>query len=484
MIKMNLTEIATAVNGIIKNDKATDFLGDVVIDSRKVKKGDLFFAINGQNFDGKDYAIKAIENGAVAVVCETEIPNVACIVVKDGKMNSKDVDQPAVVALGKLANSILTKLPKLWKIAVTGSSGKTTTKDLLSQLGPLVGPTVSPAGSFNNEIGMPLTILQCTEATRVLILEMGARRVGNIAHLCQIAKPDLSLILNIGKAHLEIFESEKDIFTAKTEIIKNLNSEDTAILNADDKTFEAQKKSTQAKVYSFGVENSADIFASEVEIDSYAKASFVLNYQGRKEKVKLNLLGEHQVSNALAAAAPFLIKGFAIQEVAKILSSSEIKSNLRMQVQKTLNNITILNDSYNANPESMSAAIRTLEQIKINEKKIAIIGEMRELGNYSIQAHEEIGKLISETRIDDVVVIGKGAKPIYTELLNQENWVGKVCFFENIESFQVEMQNIIVSNSYILIKASRSIGLERVADEILKAFGENLDSHENLEVGP
>ena len=252
MIPMTMEEIAKAISAEIKNlDSNVKVTGKVVIDSRKVAQGDLFVAVNGENVDGHNFCDAAIKQGAVAVIAAKEIPGVPSLIVSIGNLTSQDVDQPTVIALGKLASYLLIKLPNIWKVAVTGSSGKTTTKDLLADLGKLIGPTVAPKGSFNNEIGLPQTVLECDENTKVLILEMGARRVGNIKHLCEIAKPDTSILLNIGTAHAEIFSSVEKILEAKSEIIQCLASTDVAILNHEDATFPIQK--TQAQFVSFGL---------------------------------------------------------------------------------------------------------------------------------------------------------------------------------------------------------------------------------------
>lgn len=481
MIPMTLGEIATAINAQSLNlDINQKVTGNVVIDSRNIKAGDLFVAINGEKVDGHTFCEIAIKQGAVAVITSKEIAGVPCLLVSDGIKESKDVDQPSVIALGKLAKYLLSKLPNIWKIAVTGSSGKTTTKDLLTDLGNLIGPTVAPSGSFNNEIGLPQTVLKCDENTKVLILEMGARKIGNIKRLCEIAKPDTSIILNIGTAHAEIFESIENILKAKSEIIECLDSTDTAILNHEDPTFLKQK--TKAKIISFGLAG-AEVSAKNVVLNNNAQASFDLEFKGKSCSVALKLVGAHQVANSLAAAAAFLDHGVEIDKVAQVLSSSTPKSRWRMQVELSANNVTVINDSYNANPESVKSAIKTLKQIGEGKNTFAILGEMRELGSLSKSAHEEIAALIIKLEIKNTLVIGNGAKFI-SDFLASHQYQGKISFVENIEKGLLKAKELISSNDVVLVKASRSIGLERVANAILEDFSENIGNTKNQGVGP
>ena len=481
MIPMTIEEIAKAISAEIKNlDSNIEVTGKVVIDSRKINKGDLFVAINGENVDGHSFCDAAIKNGAVAVIASKELPGIPSLLVSNGNLASQDVVQPTVIALGKLANYLLTKLPNLWKVAVTGSSGKTTTKDLLADLGKLIGPTVAPTGSFNNEIGLPQTVLECDEKTRVLVLEMGARRVGNIKHLCEIAKPDTSLLLNIGTAHAGIFTSVDKILQTKSEIIQCLTSEDVAILNHEDITFPKQK--TNAQVVSFGL-NGADVCAKNVTLNEKAQAQYDLEYLGKTSQVKLKIVGSHQVSNSLAAAAAFLKKGIDIDLVAKTLSNSVPQSKWRMQIEVSKKNVTVINDAYNANPESMKSAIRTLKQIGAGKNTFAILGEMLELGELSLSKHQEVAELIQKLEIQNALIIGTGAKSIY-DFLSNNGYKGNLYFVENVENGIAKAKETIQPSDVVLIKASRSIGLERVANAIVSDFSENLSNTNNQEVGP
>jgi len=481
MIPFTLEEISVAINAATLNlDSNLKVTGKVVIDSRKVSQGDLFVAINGEKVDGHDFCHQAIKKGAIAVISSKELVGIPTLLVKEGNAASKNVDQPTVIALGKLASYLLIKLPDVFKIAVTGSSGKTTTKDLLFDLGNLIGPTVAPVGSYNNEIGMPQTILECDEKTKVLILEMGAREVGNIKKLCQIAKPDTSILLNIGSAHIEIFGSRELILKTKSEIIECLNAEDVAVLNHEDETFSKQK--TKAKVVSFGL-SGADVSAKNVVLNDKAQASYELEFEGKVSQVNLKLVGAHQVSNSLAAAAVFLKKGLDIDLVAKTLSNSVAKSKWRMQVEVNSKNVTVINDSYNANPESMKAAIRTLKQAGADKKTFIIVGEMLELGSDSKQMHEEVADLIQKLDVKKTLVVGNGAK-IVSDYLSNNAYKGRLEFCMDIDSAISKTKEMVEINDVVLVKASRAIGLERVANALMNDFSENLTNTNNQEVGP
>jgi UDP-N-acetylmuramoyl-tripeptide--D-alanyl-D-alanine ligase len=481
MIPLTLEEISVAINAATLNfDSNLQVTGKVVIDSRKVSPGDLFVAINGEKVDGHDFCHEAIKKGAIAVISSKELVGIPTLLVKEGNAASKNVDQPTVIALGKLASYLLMKLPNIFKIAVTGSSGKTTTKDLLFDLGNLIGPTVAPVGSYNNEIGMPQTILECDEKTKVLILEMGAREVGNIKKLCQIAKPDTSILLNIGSAHIEIFGSRELILKTKSEIIECLNAEDVAVLNHEDETFSKQK--TKAKVVSFGL-SGADVSAKNVVLNDKAQASYELEFEGKVSQVNLKLVGAHQVSNSLAAAAVFLKKGLDIDLVAKTLSNSVAKSKWRMQVEVNSKNVTVINDSYNANPESMKAAIRTLKQAGADKKTFIIVGEMLELGSDSKQMHEEVADLIQKLDVKKTLVVGNGAK-IVSDYLSNNAYKGRLEFCMDIDSAISKTKEMVEINDVVLVKASRAIGLERVANALMNDFSDNLTNTKNQEVGP
>lgn len=354
MIALSFGELASAIDGELFQLSAEQiFSGDITTDSHSVKPGDLFVAIKGLNHDGHDYLAQVMQQGAVAVVVGRPIANIPHILVTEESAADELFSQSTIWALAKLAKYVHKKLNQLVTIAITGSSGKTTTKDMISQLGNLLGETVFAKESANNEIGVPLTILRCTESTKVLVLEMGARKMGNIKYLVDVAKPDISIITHIGSAHVEIFGSLENLTQTKSEIIKSLTEEDFAILNSDDPKTSIIKNFTKAKVFLFGIENQADLRATDMDYDQRGCASFTLHYKGQKANVQLQLVGGHNVSNALAAASPFLIKGVNLSKVAQSLSECKSLSKWRMQEIFAPRDVLILNDAYNANPNRL-----------------------------------------------------------------------------------------------------------------------------------
>jgi UDP-N-acetylmuramoyl-tripeptide--D-alanyl-D-alanine ligase len=469
MIQMTFGQIAQTIDGQLLNiDSKKVFSGEIKTDSKRIEIGDIFVAIKGLNFDGHDYVEEAIKSGAVAVLVSKNVGEYPQILVTAQSSVAELYSQPTIWALGKLAKYVHQNLPKLVTIAITGSSGKTSTKDLIAQLGPLVGETVYTKGSENNEIGLPLTIFNCTTNTKVLVLEMGARRKGNIKYLTDIAKPNFGIITHIGSAHLEIFGSERDLIKGKSEIISDLTENDFAVINFDDPKSMIAMNSTKARVISFGIDNKSDIFASEIQFDEMGFASFDLYYKNQKARVNLNLVGRHNIYNALAAVAPFLVMNIEMNQIVKILNAAEPLSKWRMQYIKAPNGVLIINDAYNANPESTRAALAGLSQVHSNARKIAVLGEMKELGTISERAHFEVGSYVAELAIDHLLVVGTGAKSIFEGAVANKEWKGKATFHENIESVADYAKELVADQDVVLVKASRSVGLEVLVEQLIK----------------
>src|SRR5579872_5276715 len=349
MIAMTLAQIASACDGVV-TDAAPSLVADgsFVIDSRAAGPGDVFVAVAGERVDGHSFAAAAVAAGAVAVLGTRPVPGVPCVVVPD-----------VVAALAALARHVLSRLPAVTIAGITGSSGKTSTKDLAFQLVSRLGPCVAPAGSFNTEYGLPLTILRCTLDTRYLVLEMSARGIGHIAYLCGIAPPAVGVVLNVGHAHAGEFGSIEAVATAKGELVEALPETGVAILNADDPRVAAMAARTKARVTTFGVPP-APVRAEDVRLDSLGRARFTLVTPEGSAAVALRVHGAHQVPNALAAAALARELGLPLDQVAAGLSEAEARSRWRMEVTERPDGVTVINDAYNANPESARAAIDAL----------------------------------------------------------------------------------------------------------------------------
>ncbi|GAA4898239.1 UDP-N-acetylmuramoyl-tripeptide--D-alanyl-D-alanine ligase [Stackebrandtia albiflava] len=403
MIVMTLAEIAEAVGGRLTGpaDPGTRVTGPVEHDSRKAAPGGLFVAFTGENADGHDYAPQAFEAGAVAV------------------LGSREVDGPAVVvpdvltALGRLAREVVDRSPDLTVVGVTGSSGKTSTKDMLAQLCERLGPTVAPEGNLNNELGLPYTVCRVDADTRYLVLEMGARGIGHIAYLCDIAPVDVAVVLNVGTAHIGEFGSADAIAVAKSELAAAVPAGGTVVLNGDDARVAAMASVSRGDVVTYSTSDpDAPVHASDPESQE-GRFSFTLHTPSGDAPVRLAVHGAHQMSNALAVAAVGDRLGMAPGDIAAALGEVRARSGRRMDVfTRESDGITVIDDSYNANPASMAAALAGLTEVGRGRRKVAVLGYMAELGDSETAAHEEVGRLAAEAGAELVIVVEAVAERI------------------------------------------------------------------------
>lgn len=398
--------IAEAVSGrLVGND--VPVTGPVVTDSREAQAGSLYVARRGEAADGHSFVSGAVERGAVAVIVEHEVDEaVAQIVVHD-----------STEALGALARAHVDKLRSgggLDVIAMTGSVGKTTTKDLLLQIMSEDGPTVAPKLSFNNEVGLPLTVLLADETTRHLVLEMGASGPGHITYLTDIVAPDVAIELCVGHAHVGGFGGFEGVAAAKAELIKGTRPGGPVILNTDDPNVEAMAPLATGEVIRFSASGDprADVRALDVRLDRADRASFTLVAPQGQAQIDLKIVGRHHVANALAAAAGALTLGVGLETVAAVLSSARALSPHRMDVHELAvegTEITLIDDSYNANLDSMRAGIAALASIGRDSQRIAVLGEMLELGEDSQSLHQQVGALIADAGVDTLIGLGTDA---------------------------------------------------------------------------
>lgn len=401
--------IAEAVSGrVVGND--VPVTGPVVTDSREAQAGSLYVARRGESADGHAFVSGAVERGAVAVIVEHEVDEVdeavAQIVVED-----------STEALGALARAHVTKLRSsgdLDVIAMTGSVGKTTTKDLLLQIMSEDGPTVAPKLSFNNEVGLPLTVLLADESTRHLVLEMGASGPGHITYLTDIVAPDVAIELCVGHAHVGGFGGFEGVAAAKAELIKGTRPGGPVILNTDDPNVEAMAPLATGRVIRFSASGNerADVLARDVRLDRADRASFTLVTPEGEAPIDLKIVGRHHVANALAAAAGALTLGMSLQTVATVLSRARALSPHRMDVHELRvdgTDLTLIDDSYNANLDSMRAGIAALASIGRDSQRIAVLGEMLELGEDSQSLHQQVGALIADAGVDTLIGLGADA---------------------------------------------------------------------------
>jgi UDP-N-acetylmuramoyl-tripeptide--D-alanyl-D-alanine ligase len=458
MIRLTLAEVAELVDGDLTGAVDAVVTGAVTLDSRSVAAGDLFVAVTGERVDGHDFLGAAAAAGAVAALCSRPDGALPCVVVPD-----------PVVALGRLAAGVHARLAAggLRTLAITGSSGKTSTKDLLGQVLAAAGPTVSPPGSYNNDIGLPLTVLDADEATRYLVLEMGSRGPGHIARLCRVARPQVGVVLNVGSAHLGEFGSPDGIAQAKGELVEALAADGTAVLNADDPRVLGMAARTRARVLTTGLGEDADVRAARVELDGSARARFTLVAAGEEHPVALQVVGQHQVANALSAAGAALAAGLAPPVIAAALSSAGSRSRWRMEVERRADGVTVVNDAYNANPESMRAALAALAGLA-GERRIAVLGAMAELGPDAAAEHERLGRDAVAAGVDLVVAVGPDAVGIADGASAAGGRAGEESVHVPDRAAARELlSDVLRPGDVVLVKASRSYGLELLAADLL-----------------
>ena len=448
MIAMKASEIASVVQGTLHGEDVT-VSEAAVINSSEATPGSLFLAIKGERVDGHDFVADARAHGAVLTLSTKSVEG-PHIVVTD-----------VVVALGKLAQHVRSNLLNLTVIGITGSQGKTTTKELMASILSAAAPTVAPHGNFNNEIGAPLSLLHCTEATKYCIVEMGARHKGDIAHLCTIAQPNIGVVLKVGTAHLGEFGSIEAIAETKSELISSLSAEATGILGTYDAFTPKMAALHKGKNLTFGEGAECDIRATDIEIRE-GRAHFDLVTPEGRSAVGLRIVGLHQVANALAVASVATVLGFSLDQIASGLSTAESQAKWRMEINE-LPSLVLINDAYNASPEAMAAALQTLVHFAQERggESWAFLGKMNELGESSDADHAGVGTLASELGIDHLVCVGA---PQYGAKITAGSATTVHLCADKAEALVVAAH--INPGDVALVKASRSEKLEELADSI------------------
>jgi len=374
------------------------------------------------------------------------------------------VPDPAA-ALARLAAHVRGRAPAT-VVGVTGSSGKTTTKDLLADLLARLGPTTAAPGSFNNEIGLPLTLLRVEPDTSFAVIEMGARGIGHIADLARLARPHVGCVLNVGSAHMGGYaDGRRGIAVAKGELAEAAS--DLVVLNADDPLVAEMADRARAEVVTFGEHPKAAVRAERVEVDRLGRASFDLVVDGERHRVRLGLVGAHQVANALAATAAAVRLGLSPAEAAAGLAEARPRSRWRMEVTTAPSGLIVVNDAYNANPESMRAALKALVDMRADGRAWAVLGPMAELGDISDAAHEDIGRLAVRLGVDRLVAVGPEARRIHLGASLEGSWDGESIQVPGVDEAVALVAAEARPGDVVLVKASRAHGLERVAAGLL-----------------
>lgn len=457
MSDLTLAEMLAITNGKASGiEDLTIKPNRVSYDSREDQTGGLFAAFVGTQSDGHDFAAAAVASGAIAALVSRAV-GVPSIVVPNVQQALQDL---------AIANRNKLHIPVL---ALTGSSGKTTTKDLLIDLLEPLGNVVATVGSRNNEIGLPVTLLSADQLTKAMVLEMGARHRGNIKELCQIARPTIVGITNIGSAHLGEFGSREAIMHTKGEIVELLTENDIAVLNADQLESKTIAGKTRAQVWYAGLNDDADLKIKNLKLDSFARASFKLRTPAGEIDVNLKLLGMHQAHNAAIAAGMALAAGVSLIDIADALNQATAKSKMRMAIE-TVAGLTLIDDSYNANPESVKAALASVAQMDCAGRKIAVLGEMAELGGESAKLHQEVGDAAAD--LDLLLTVGETAEEIYRGALSAGMGNQRAHHFKSKADAVAYLRHELKSADLLLIKASRAAGFDQVAQQVRQLAAE------------
>ena len=463
MIALTLSEVASALGGelLLPAGVPDDVVitGSVQTDSRLVERGSIFFALPGETTDGALFAPAAAEAGAALIIAEQalELP-VPVLVVPDGVA--------ALAALARLVVGRVRDHGRLRVAAITGSNGKTTTKNLLAAILSAEAPTVAPRESFNNHVGAPISMLAVDDDTEFLIAEMGASHIGEIARLISIATPDVGVVLKVGLAHAGEFGGIEGVQRAKSEMVRDLPETAVAVLNRDDPLVSAMADLTAARVVWFGLDAAADLRAVDVAatIDG---TSFTLEADGGRFPVALRILGEHHVSNALAALAVAREFGIPLDRAIASIEGVLRAERWRMELLPAADEVTVINDAYNASPDSTAAALKTLAQITpAGRRSVAVLGEMAELGEYADEEHERIGLLAVRLNIGKLVVVGERARRIHASAGREGSWDGESVLVSDPDAAYDLLREELRPGDVVLVKSSKSAKLRFLGDRI------------------
>ncbi|CRZ13805.1 UDP-N-acetylmuramoyl-tripeptide--D-alanyl-D-alanine ligase [Mycolicibacterium neworleansense] len=491
MIEMTIARIAEIVGGELagitaEEAAATRVTGTVEFDSRAIGPGGLFLALPGARSDGHDFV------GVPAIIVTPE-PGAADAASGALEFDTDGSGAAVLAALAKLAAAVAAELVTggLTIIGVTGSSGKTSTKDLLAAVLEPLGQVIAPPGSFNNELGHPWTVLRATPDTDYLILEMSARHPGNIAALAAIAPPQIAVVLNVGTAHLGEFGSREAIANTKAELPQAVPASGVVILNVDDTAVAAMAGKTAARVVRVSREpgSEVDVWAGPVALDDLARPRFTLHAAGDEAAVALAVHGDHQVGNALCAAAVALECGAGLDQVAAALAGAGPVSRHRMQVASRADGVTVINDAYNANPDSMRAGLKALAWMARQNpgepafdqggkrRSWAVLGEMAELGDDAITEHDAIGRFAVRLDVSRLIVVGTGRamNAMHHGAVMEGSWGSESTMVDDADAALALLQAELQPGDVVLVKASNSVGLGALADALVAGQDRNAD---------
>lgn len=455
MIPMALGLLASVTGArLVGGDDGLVVDATVTTDSRECVPGSLYVARQGEHADGHDYAPAAAAAGAVAVLGERPVEGLPTLVVEDVQ-----------TAFGRVARAVVDQAPGLTVVGVTGSSGKTTVKDLLAAVLSTSGPTIAPVNSLNGEIGVPLTVCRVEETTRFLVAEMGARGIGHIAYLTTIAPPQVAVVLNVGLAHVGEFGSIENIALAKSELPRAVPADGVAVLNRDDPAVTAMAEGLACRVVFVGEHEEADLRAGDITLDARGRASYTL-VRGETSvgRITLAQTGRHQVGNSLSVVAAALEVGVPLKQIVERLATAGPVSRWRMEVSERADGVTVVNDAYNANPDSVRAALKALADMDAPGRRVAVLGGMLELGHASVEQHRATGSVAAELGVDLVVGVGDLARDVVMAFqaagTGEAHWVG-----DNDAAHDL-LESLLRPGDVVLLKSSRDAGLRWLGDRL------------------
>lgn len=473
IVVLSASEIINITGGNLINGNSQRFFFGVSTDSRQIKHGNLFIPLKGERYDGHDFLSDVAKDGAAGFLVQKGSEDKLIPLHSDITVIQVD---DTLTSLGDIANYWRRKFT-IPVAAITGSSGKTTTKEMTAHIVSLSKNVLKAEGSFNNFVGVPLTIFKLQAVHEVLILELGTNRRGEIKRLTNIAEPDIGLITNIGPAHLEELKTLDTVRDEKCDLFLNMPEAGVAIVNIDDERLGAHVATIwRGEKITFGLNKDADISAEEIGMQNSMGISFTLRINENRKKVYLSLAGMHNVYNALAAAAVSRALGIDISIICEGLASFKSVSG-RMEIIRLKNGAFLINDTYNANPASVSAAIKTLKDLKGNGKTTVILGDMLELGERAWEMHEEIGGLIGETKVDNIIIRGDFSKAIAAGALKKNVSKDAILFLETPDEILMNIKECLKEGDWILLKGSRKMKMEEITKRIIKEFGTEEIAH-------
>jgi UDP-N-acetylmuramoyl-tripeptide--D-alanyl-D-alanine ligase len=467
MVTMSAARLAELIGGTIVAGSCDVVFTGVDIDSRTLSPGAAYFALPGERSDGHVWVPSALRAGAKAAVVSRWDEEAAAKAAEASRDEAAVVQVPDVAAaLRALATAHRAAL-RCPVVGITGSTGKTGTKDFIAAALSAGRVVVATRANRNNDLGVPLTVLEADNRTDVLVVEMGMRREREIAGLCDLVRPTLGVVTNIGQTHIEVLGTQDAIARAKGELVECVPAGGMVFLNGDDQWSRAFEERASAPVTWYGLSEGVDVRATDIEVDEGGRPTLTLVAGGQEARTTLPIPGRHNAYNAAAATAVALYLGATLDEIAAGLATA-ITTDMRMQVFTAAGGVTVINDAYNASPVSMRAALAALVDVRARGRRVAVLGDMAELGSLTELAHFSLGEVVARSRIDVLVTVGDRAQRIADGALAEGMPPSSVRPCAGVQEASEVLDDLLAPGDVVLVKASRCMELERIVEGILK----------------